>query len=410
MSAPDIPRPSIARPRVFLLILIAATAIGPMAMQIFLPSLPSIQRDLSASATAAQLVLSLSVATIAVATLIYGPLSDRFGRRPIFLLGLALFVVGSAIATVAPTLGWLIVGRVVQAIGGAATMTLTRTVVRDLYDRERSASMIAYITMAMVVAPMIAPVAGGYIDAFFTWRANFALTGIVAVVVAVVVFRGLPETHHQRLPMPNPLGIAVVFAGLMRQAEFRGFALQSAFAIATFFSFIAAAPYVVIVVMHQTPAAYGLFFIFLSLSFMLGNFVAARSAARIGIERMVMIGSVSILAGIVVALAALLVFGWTPWALFLPLTLMALGNGFSIPNAMAGALSVDPANAGSASGLIGFLQMAVAAVFAQLAGMWQNGTPYPMLGFMTLAAVVCLGSFVAARRGVPAAPDPVPAD
>ena len=142
----------LAKSRWFLVVLVGATALGPLAIQIFLPSLPAIQADLEVSGTVAQLVFSLSAAAIAVSMLVYGPLSDRFGRRPTLVAGLILYLIGSLVSTFAPGIAVLILGRTIQAIGGAAPLALTRTIIRDLYGRERSASMIAYITMAMVVA------------------------------------------------------------------------------------------------------------------------------------------------------------------------------------------------------------------------------------------------------------------
>jgi DHA1 family bicyclomycin/chloramphenicol resistance-like MFS transporter len=348
----------------FLVVLVGATALGPLAIQIFLPSLPAIQADLQVSGSLAQLVFSLSAGAIAVSMLVYGPVSDRFGRRP----------------TLAP-------------------LTLTRTIIRDLYGRERSASMIAYITMAMVIAPMLAPAIGGYLNDWIGWRANFAFCGLVGVLVTALVITGLPETHHQRVGIPGLAGMFATFGQLLRNPAFCGFALQSAFCLASFFSFAAAAPYVVIVVMERSASAYGLFFIVISLAFMLGNFVAGRISERVGVERMVVIGSSLAVLATLSCLLAITLFGWVPWALFGPCILLAIGNGFSVPNAMAGAISVEPRAAGAASGLAGFLQMLTAAVFAQLSGMWQNGTPFPMVGFMIAASALALLSFLVAFRG-----------
>jgi DHA1 family bicyclomycin/chloramphenicol resistance-like MFS transporter len=382
----------------FLVALVAATGLGPLAMQIFLPSLPSIQADLGVSGLAAQLVLSLSMASIAVAMLIYGPLSDRFGRRPMLILGLGLFLIGSFISTLAPSIGVLIVGRIVQAIGGAAPFVLTRTIIRDLYGRERAASMIAYVTTAMVIAPMLAPAIGGYLNDLIGWRANFAFCGVTGILVTALVIMRLPETHHDRVRIPGIVSLFGTFAHLLRMPTFRGFALQSAFCFASFFSFAAAAPYVVIVVMERSASVYGLFFIVISFAFMFGNFVAGRISERVGIDRMVLIGSSLAVFGTLSGLICLLLFGWVPWALFGPTILLAIGNGFSVPNAMAGAISVDPRASGAASGLAGFLQMLTAAGFAQLAGMWQNGTPFPMIGFMIAASVLALAIFIVSLR------------
>lgn len=387
----------LTKSRLFLLVLVAATALGPLAMQIFLPSLPAIQAEFGVSGASAQLVLSLSMISIAVSVLIYGPLSDRFGRRPPLIAGLGLFLLGSLISSVTPGIGLLIVGRILQAAGGAAPMVLTRAIIRDLYGRERAASMIAYVTMAMVIAPMLAPVIGGYLTDLVGWRANFAVCVLAGLLIGGLVLARLPETHHERsAALPGPGYMAVTFGHLLRTRAFLGFALQVSFCFASFFSLAAAAPYVVIVVMGRSASVYGLFFILISLMFMLGNFIAGRTSHRVGIERMVLIGAVLGLLGTLLSLAGLLLFGWTPWALFGPCVVMALGNGLSVPNATAGAISVDPRAAGAASGLTSFLQMSLAALFAQFAGMWQDGTPYPMVGFMIAAAALSLAAFAAA--------------
>lgn len=388
----------VIKSRLFLVTLVAATALGPLAMQIFLPSLPLIQSDLGVSAATAQLVLSLSMVAISFSLLVYGPLSDRFGRRPLLILGLILFLIGSLVGALAPNITTLVVGRTIQAVGGAAGLVLTRTIIRDIYGRERAASMIAYVTTAMVIAPMLAPAIGGVINDHFGWRANFTFVGLVGILVTVLVIARLPETHAERASFAGLRNMIAVFAQLLGNREFRAFTLQSSFAIATFFSFAAAAPYVVIVVMGRPASMYGVFFIVISFSFMVGNFIAGRISERVGVERMVLLGSGLAVSGTLLSLVCLLTFGWVPWSLFGPIVLLGLGNGMSMPNAIAGAISVDPRVAGTASGLAGFLQMIIAALFAQLAGMWQNGTPYPMIGFMIAAATLSLTTFALSSR------------
>ena len=153
-----------------LLILVLATAVGPMAINIFLPSMPRLEVDLSTSYAMVQLTLSLYLVGLAVAQLAYGPLSDRYGRRPLMITGVCIFLVGTVICIVAPSITILIIGRVLQAIGGCAGVVLGRAIVRDMYDRDKSASMLAYITMSMVVAPMLSPTIGGLIDEYYGWR------------------------------------------------------------------------------------------------------------------------------------------------------------------------------------------------------------------------------------------------
>jgi DHA1 family bicyclomycin/chloramphenicol resistance-like MFS transporter len=293
-----------------------------------------------------------------------------------------------------------VIGRTIQAVGGAGGLVLTRTIIRDIYGRERAASMIAYVTTAMVIAPMLAPAIGGVINDHFGWRANFSFVGLAGILVTFLVLTRLPETHFERTSFGGVRNMIAVFGQLLRNREFRGFALQSSFAVATFFSFAAAAPYVVIVVMDRPASIYGIFFMVVSLAFMLGNFIAGRISEQVGVERMVLLGSGLAVAGTLLSLVCLLTFGWVPWSLFGPVILLGLGNGMSIPNAIAGAISVDPRVAGTASGLAGFLQMLIAALFAQLAGMWQNGTPYPMIGFMIAAATLSLTAFALSSRRV----------
>jgi len=179
-------------------LLIAVSAVSPLGINMYLPSMPGMARALGVTFTTIQLTLSLYLGAMALGQLIIGPLSDRFGRRPVLLLGLVTFIAGSTICLSAQSIGILIVGRIVQAIGGCAGITLSRAIVRDLYGRNQAASMIAYVTMGMAVAPMIAPTIGGLLETFFGWRASFAfLIGFGGLALVFAYWR-LRETHHSR--------------------------------------------------------------------------------------------------------------------------------------------------------------------------------------------------------------------
>jgi DHA1 family bicyclomycin/chloramphenicol resistance-like MFS transporter len=377
-------------------LLAGITALAPFSLQIYLPALPAIQASFAVTPGIVQLTLSLSILANALANLAYGPLSDHFGRRPVLLVGLAAFIAGSLACALASSIELLIVARIVQSVGGAAGMVLARAIVRDLYDRERSASIIAYLTMAMVVAPMLAPTIGAVLLDVASWRAIFlVVTGVgVALIWPIVVT--LAET---RPPEARRIGGPLSGAGaLLRSGAFISYALQSTFGISIFFSFIAGAPYFMMDVLGRSATEYGLWFILVSAAFMAGNLVAGRFSARIGLDRMVLAGSVLGVAGAGVALTLLLAGYWMPLALFGPIMAVGLGNGFAVPNAQAGAVSVQPLLAGTASGIAGFAQMFVAALVSQAVGMLQNGTPYPMAAFMAGCAVLSLLGFVLPRQ------------
>jgi len=397
ISHPEVARPS---PSPLLLgLLVAMTAAAPIALQIYLPALPAIAKAFDVSAGTVQLSLSLSLLANAFATLAYGPLSDRFGRRPVLLVGLGLFLVGNLACALAPTVTTLIIARICQSAGAASGMVLARAIIRDLYDREQAASAIAYLTMVMVAAPMLSPTAGALLIEAYGWRAIFYTVGGFSVVLIWMVARHLVETHVPS--REGTLGAALVdgTGSLLRNRRFLGYMLQSAFAIGTFFSFLAGAPYFMVDILGLTATDYGLWFILVSGAFMLGNFASARTVRRIGMHRLIVVGSVLSFASTVVALLLLGYGWWTPLALFGATAAAGFGNGLSIANSMAGAISVAPERAGAASGLCGFVQMTVSALVSQAVGMLQNGTPYPMAGFMVGCALLSLGCFVWAQRG-----------
>ena len=395
--------------RAFLFTLVVVTALGPLAMQIFVPALPIIQTDFQVSAGTAQLALSLSMVAIALATLIYGPLSDRYGRRPVMLFGLSVFLVGSAVCAFASSIDMLIVGRIVQAIGGTAGMVLARAVVRDVYAQEKVASVLATITLAMVVAPMFAPAIGGVLTDVFGWRANFAFVGLFSVGVLILVQSRLAETASLPPTHAGFSGLFEAFGLLMRSGVFRGYAFAGAFGLSAFFSFISAAPYLMVNVLGHPAADYGIYFIAISLSFMAGNAVAARYSTQAGGERMIVLGCAIAVAGVAALFALTMAGRLSALTIFAPTAVMVFGNGLAMANLQAGALGVFPRSAGTASGLSGFLQMSIAAGFAQCVGALQNGTAYPMAAFMMVSVVLSLASFLyALRAGKAAAAEAAP--
>jgi DHA1 family bicyclomycin/chloramphenicol resistance-like MFS transporter len=383
---------------VFLALLVGMTALAPLSMQIFVPALPAIQRGFEVPTGVAQLALSLSILANAFATLSYGPLSDRFGRRPAVLAGLGLFVAGSVMCALAPTIGLLIVGRVVQAAGGAAGMVMARAIVRDLYERDHAAAMIAYLTMAMVVAPMLAPSVGAVLMDLSDWRAIFVALTAVGIMLVWGARLRLIETRAGAAGGSGGHSLMAGAGRLLRSGAFIAYVLQSTFSMSTFFAFVSGAPYFVIDVLERPATEYGLYFILVSVGYMAGNFTAARVSRRVGLDRMIVLGSSLALIVVALVLGLLLSLPWAPVLLFGPMMLGSFASGLAMPNAQAGAISVDPALAGTASGVAGFIQLLVAALVSQAVGMLQNGTPYPMLGFMVGCATLSLLGFVLPRR------------
>jgi DHA1 family bicyclomycin/chloramphenicol resistance-like MFS transporter len=381
-------------PRLLIIILAAITALGPMSMQIFLPALPAIQDAFTVTPGRAQLVLSSSLVSIAIASLAYGPASDRFGRRPVMLVGLSIFLVGSVICALAPSIWILILGRVVQAVGGAAGMVISRAIIRDLYDRETAARMLAYMVTALVIAPMVAPLIGGILNDLKDWRAIFWFTGIIGLAALVLAHPRVPETLAAPVRDQSLGGMLLSFISLLRIPAFLGYAAQLSFGLGMFMAFIGGAPFVVVRVLNRPPTELGILLLIITAGFMVGTFITARIAGRVGVDRMILFGSVlSVICGLVM-LVLVLAGEWTVWAIFLPGAGMAFANGLIMPNAQAAAVSVNPRIAGSASGLMSFMQMSTGAVFAQLVGIVQDGTPLPMVIVVTAAAVFGLLSII----------------
>lgn len=394
MSVP----PSRTQPSVF--ILVAMSALGPLALNIFMPSMPGLAKELAVDYGTVQLTLTFYLVGLGVAQLVYGPISDRWGRRPVLLWGLGIYCIGSIACALAPSISWLMLGRGLQAIGGCAGLVLGRAIIRDLYARDRSAAMIGYVTMAMSLAPMLSPVVGGYLDGLFGWRATFAFCSLAGLAVYAWVILTLQETLTERGLGEGATVLLRGYAMLLRSPVFCGYVLQTAFTSGVFFAFIAGAPFVVVTVMGEPASTYGLWFIVVSLGYLTGNFFTGRYAVRLGVDRMLAYGAVVQLVGT----GALALASWLgPLSLpgiFLPMTVVALSNGLVLPNGIAGAISVNPRAAGAAAGLSGALQMATGAIAAVLVGSAQDHDPsqYPMIWTMLGCGILSVLVFVMAAK------------
>jgi DHA1 family bicyclomycin/chloramphenicol resistance-like MFS transporter len=385
-------------------LLIAVAAVSPLGINMYLPSMPGMARAFAVDFTTIQLTLSLYLAAMALGQLIIGSLSDRFGRRPVLLIGLTVFMIGSLICLSAQNVGVLIGGRVVQAVGGCAGITLSRAIVRDLYGRNQVASMIGYVTMGMAVAPMIAPTIGGVLETLYGWRATFAFLMIFGGLALLFAFRSLVETNRNRGTADSVGQLWPSYASLSRSGLFWGYTLAASFTSAVFFAFLAGAPYVMIELMARSPAEYGFYFAIVPSGYILGNFATGRFASRIGVNRMILIGTVMALVS-VSAMAASFAAGFMhPAALFGPMFFIGAGNGLVLPSAIAGAVSVKPDVAGAAAGLSGSLQIGFGALVAPLIGATLHTTVWPLITIMAVCSLLAIASFglIAGWRKSPA--------
>ncbi|MGY6632377.1 MAG: multidrug effflux MFS transporter [Alkalilacustris sp.] len=348
-----------------LVTLVLLSGVSALAMNIFLPSLPNMAAWFEADYRLMQLSVSLYLLVNATLQIFIGPISDRYGRRPVLLSAMAIFLLATIGTLVATTVEMFLLFRMGQAVV-VAGIVLSRAVVRDMVDEARSASMIGYVTMGMALVPMVGPMAGGLLDELFGWQASFILLFACGLAILLLAWADLGETAQSR---PASFAAQVSqYPQLLTARRFWGYCAAAGFASGAFFAFLGGAPYVGSVVYGLSPSGLGLYFGAPALGYAAGNFLSGRFSVRLGINRMVLWGCIISLCGLT-ALLVLTLAGLDKAPIFFGFfVFVALGNGMSLPNATAGMLSVRPRLAGTAAGLGGAITIGLGAALSALAG------------------------------------------
>ncbi|MEM1365224.1 MAG: multidrug effflux MFS transporter [Pseudomonadota bacterium] len=372
-------------PNIITLVLVAG--LGAASLNIFLPSMPGIAAHFGVPYATVQLLVSAYLAGTAIMQIIIGPLSDRYGRRPVLLACFGVFMLGTAICATADSFAMLMFGRMVQTVI-VSGFALSRAIVRDMVGTEEAASMIGYVTMGMTLVPMIMPIVGGYLEEWFGWASTFQFLFLTAAMVLAVVWFDLGETNHTKSGSFSAQFKA--YPELLRSRRFWGYTATAAFASGAFFAFLGGGPYVATVILGMEPSDVGKSFLFIALGYMSGNFISGRYAKRVGITPMMFVGSVVACFGLLLSLALFLVGFSHPMTFFGPIFFVGFGNGMTLPSANAGMVSVRPHLAGSASGLGGASMIGGGAALSVIAGLLLNPESgvYPLLLVM-LASCVC---------------------
>lgn len=372
-----------------LVTLICATALSVLSLNMFLPSLARIGEDFQADYGLVNLSVAGYLGVSAILQLILGPLSDRFGRRPVLLICMTVFAVASLGCVMADSI-WVFLGfRLMQAavVGGSV---LSSASIRDQFPPNEAASRLGYVAMAMALAPMLGPMLGGALDMLFGWRAGFVFYTVAGAGLLVLLWTDMGETN--RNPTATFGAQMREYPHLFRARRFWGYALCAAFSIGGFYSFITGAPLVAAAWFDLSPAMLGLGIGIITGGFMVGNFVTGRIAARTRLTTMILVGRIVASMGPICGLLMFLVGLGSVWVFFGSAIFVGFGNGLTNANASAGVMSVRPKLAGSAAGLAGALIVALGAVITSITGAAvspENG-PYLVLSMMAASSFLGL--------------------
>ncbi len=374
--------------RLFASALASIALISPLAVHLFLPVIPAVKVALTLSQAQAQLTFSISLFTMAFATLAAGSLSDEYGRRPVLLGGLALFLAGSLASAVAGTLPVLLAGRVVQSLGAGCSMSLVRVIARDAYGPDQLVKAIAYLTMFYTLGPMAAPIVGGLLIDHAGWRSVCVFAFLAGITIAFGAYAAIPETRPTAAA-GRRVGLLRGYQTLFGNARFNAFVLQTGLCTGMFMTMASASSSLMKELLHRPSAEFGLYFLLFPAGYFLGNLISSRIGVRVAIERMVLAGSVLALAAAAVQ-AVVLQIHVSALAIFLPGFFVTMAQGLSLPYGQTGAMAVFPHLAGTAAGVGVFMQNFCGALFAQLYGFAANGTAGPMIAITSAAAALCL--------------------
>lgn len=366
--------------------LVAISSVSALTMTIYLPSLPSMAEYFDAEYWVLQLSVSLYLVGNAVLQLVIGPLSDRYGRRPVLLSGFAIFIVASLGCALATSVEMFLLFRMIQS-GVVTGMALGRAVIRDLHEADQSAAMIGYVTMGTSVMPMLGPTLGGVLDDTFGWQGSFWVLFAMGIAMLVLIYADLGETARGK-----GRSFRAQFAEypeLLTSPRFWGYTICAMMSAGLYFAYLGGAPFVAVTLFGLSPTGLGIGLGAPALGYFTGNFLSGRYSVALGINRMVLTGTVISVGGVLLQMASFWVGLGGPATFFGFMCVVTLGNGMTLPNAIAGTLSVRPLLAGSASGLGGAMQIAGGAAMAALAGVLltvESGAA-PLLWLMLIAAV-----------------------
>ena len=374
-----------------IVLLAAMTAFPPMAIDQYLPALPAIGRDLGASPGAVQATLSAFFIGFSAGQLICGPLSDRFGRRLPLVAGIVLFIAASIACAVSPSVGVLTASRLIQGLGAAAGSVIGRAMVRDLYEGAEAARILSLMMLVMSVAPLAAPVLGGYLTVAFGWASNFWALALFGLLCLAGLLLGLPESLPPERRHPASLGkVLANYASLLATRRFVSYALSSGLAFSGYFAYVAGSPFVFIGLYHVPVSLFGYLFGLNVVGMMAGSLINTRLVGRVGVDRMLGWGlGVAAAAGVGLVACGATGAGGLP-GLFAAIFLYVAVQGLISANAMAGALAVRPDLAGTAAALAGVSSFALGALAAALVAFLSNGTALPMAGAMAAAGLAAL--------------------
>jgi DHA1 family bicyclomycin/chloramphenicol resistance-like MFS transporter len=354
-----------------------------MSAFLYLPALPSVQASFGVAVHVVQTTVSASLIAFACGILISGPLSDRFGRRPMLIAGMLVFTLGSTLCLFAQSLPLLVAGRVIQALGTSTGVVVARALVTDVFPPQKVFRMIATLTMIMVLANGLSPFLGGLLVRAGGWRNIFVLLTAAGVLMVALAWRFIPETRTHRPGGPRLLPATI---DLARRPAFLAYLVEGGVIIAIFQVFVATTPYLMQSAFHRSPEEFGLFTMFVTGGYFVGNLLVTRLGSIWGQQAMLRTGLAMQLglALVVLALALLKVPG--PYALYLPMCLLAIGQGLALPQINSFALMLAPQSAGLASSLIGFGQNVVSGASVQFVSLFPTGAGLPMIVFMVCAA------------------------
>lgn len=374
------------------------SAVGPFSTDMYVPSMPGIGTAFGATTQQVQLTISSYLVGFAVGQIVYGPLSDRYGRKPVLVAALLLYCTATLLCPISTSIDMLIVLRLFQAFGGCGATVLARAVVRDLYAGARAGREMAIIAVVMGLAPLVAPLIGGVLETYFDWRAIFVVMALIGLECLALVWWYLPETLKERATEPVSLvSVLKSYRILLSERSYLAHLSIVAFAYAGLFAWISGATFVLQELYALTPITFAAAFAAGSTGFLLGTTIAARLVIRLGLSRIIGLGCVALsIGGVAMATATALGLD-TALTVVLSAAVYLFGLGLALPQAMAAALTPFPERAGAASSLLGFVQQSAASLCGALVGAWLGASAWPIAAPMALLGLAALAVWLLTR-------------